>query len=322
MLLQETRCQPLPQYLSVHGGMCQEPFVADLIKAGFDISLKNPFRTVPMAQHDVSLCHRIRTAAFPPKAIGMTVGAGFRDGIEPEQVESLHGPIGHGGNPEATPLAIALGDVHPAERLRSRTVPTQGGESGRLGFRCVPEDSVHTGSLRTRITDDSQDGQSPASKRVREQIDQSLDFIPSALRDGLHDPRLEPTDRVPDLLPVDGMPVERPVGSRTSRHFCRRHICLSPFVGWPRFSRDGTPEGSQPAFAVRGCRPWADSPSIRSITERPWLPPSSLLRCLISVLCSSPSLAGRQRGYFVHLPDHPGVRSCLSAGGASSATGD
>src|SRR5439155_3726105 len=68
--------------------------------------------------------------------------------------------------------------------------------------------------------------------------------------------------------------------------------------------------------------PWEDSPSIRSNTDRPWLVPSSLHRCLISVLYSSPSLAGRQRGYFVHLLDHPGVRSCLSAGGASSATGD
>src|SRR5206468_2344239 len=144
----------------------------------------------------------------------------------------------------------------------------------------------------------------------------------SALRDGLHDTRLEPTDRAPDLLPFDGMPVGRTLGSRTSRHFCRRHLCLSPFVGWPRLSRDGTPEGSQPAFAARGCRPWADSPAIRSITDRPWLPPSSLPRCLISLLCSRPSLAGRQRGYFVHLVDRSGVRSCLSAGGASSATGD
>jgi hypothetical protein len=65
-----------------------------------------------------------------------------------------------------------------------------------------------------------------------------------------------------------------------------------------------------------------NSPSIRSITDRPWLPLSSLPRCLVSVLCSRPSLAGRQRGYFVHLVDHSGVRSCLWAGGAPSATGD
>jgi len=51
------------------------------------------------------------------------------------------------------------------------------------------------------------------------------------------------------------MPVGRTPGSRTSKHFCCRHICLSPSVGWPRFSRDGRPEGSQPAFAARGCRP-------------------------------------------------------------------
>src|SRR5665213_4203960 len=63
-------------------------------------------------------------------------------------------------------------------------------------------------------------------------------------------------------------------------------------------------------------------PLSASITERHSLPPSSLLRCLISVLCSPPSLAGRQRGYFVHRLDRPGVRSCLSAGGATSATGE
>src|SRR3954452_17312349 len=65
-----------------------------------------------------------------------------------------------------------------------------------------------------------------------------------------------------------------------------------------------------------------DSPSIRLTTERHWLVPSSLLRCLVSVLCSPPSLAGRQRGYFVHRLDRPGVRSRLSAGGATSATGE
>src|SRR5262249_20010073 len=254
----------------------------------------------------MGLCERIGTTAFQPKAIGMAVSSRFHDGIEAEQVECLHGSIGHGGNPEAAAFPVALGDVDPAERLRSIAVPAQAGESGRLGIRYVPEDSVHTGSLRTRITDHSQDGQSPATERVREQINQSLDFIPSALRNGLHDTRLKPTDRAPDLLPVDGVPVGRTLGSRTSEHFCCRHVCLSPSVGWSRFSRDGTPEGSRPAFAVRGCCPWGGSPSIRSITERRWLPPSSLLRCLISFLCSQLSLAGRQRGYFVHLLDRPG----------------
>src|SRR4051794_13093239 len=123
---------------------------------------------------------------------------------------------------------------------------------------------------------------------------------------GLHDTRRVPTDRPPDL------PVGRTTGSRTSEHFCRRHICLSPRVGWPRFSRDGRPERSQPAFAARGCRrPPAEvsrqlllgrplviegSPSIRTITDRPSLPLSSLPHCLISLLRSRPSLVGRRRG--------------------------
>ena len=202
--------------------------MADFIKACFDIPFENPLWTVPMAQHAMGLGQGIGTATFSSKAIGMAVGVRFRDGIETEQVECLHGPVGHRGNPEAAPFTVAFGNVYSAERLRLVTVPTQSVESGRLGFRCVPEDSVHTRSLRTRVTDHSQNGQGPATERAREQINQSLDFIPSALRNGLHDTRLEPTDRTPDLLPVDGVPVGRTLGSRTSRHFCRRHICLSP----------------------------------------------------------------------------------------------
>ena len=72
---------------------------------------------------------------------------------------------------------------------------------------------------------------------------------------------------------------------------------------------------------MRECCPWADSSSICSTTERRSLPPSSLLRCPIGFLCRKPTLAGRQRGYLVHLFDRPGVGSCLSAGGAPSATG-
>src|SRR4051794_39349347 len=186
--------------------------MANAIKASFDVPFEDPLWAVSMAQHAMGLGQGVGTAAFPSKAIGMAIGLRFRDGIEAEQVECLHGSVGHRGNPEAASLAVALGDVHPAERLRSVTVPTQSAESGRLGFRCVPEDSVHTGSLRTRITDYPQNGQGPATERVREQIDQSLDFIPSALRNGLHDTHLEPTNRPPDLLPVDGMPVGRLIG--------------------------------------------------------------------------------------------------------------
>ena len=74
MLLQETRFQPFPQHVPVHGDVCQEPFMANLIKAGFDIPFQNPWGTVSMTQQDMSLFDRISTAAFPPKALGMTIG--------------------------------------------------------------------------------------------------------------------------------------------------------------------------------------------------------------------------------------------------------
>src|SRR3954454_17476976 len=135
--------------------MCQKPVVANLIKASFDVPFENPFWTMPVAQQEMSLSQCIGTAEFASKAVGMAVGVRFRAGIESEQVKCLHGAIGHGGNPETTHFAVALGNVHPAERLRLITVPTQGAEGGRLGFRCVPEDSVDTGSLRTRIIDHS-----------------------------------------------------------------------------------------------------------------------------------------------------------------------
>src|ERR1700730_13134632 len=99
MLLQETRFQPLPEHLPIHGDVCQKPFMAESIKAGFDVAFENPLWTVPMAQQDMSSCRGISTAALPPKAIGMAVGLRFRDGIETQQVECLHGSIGHRGNP-------------------------------------------------------------------------------------------------------------------------------------------------------------------------------------------------------------------------------
>ena len=98
--------------------------MADSIKAGFDIAFQDPAWTMGTSQDLVTFIQGIGTASFQPKAIGMAVGQGFRDGIEAEQVEGLHGSVGHGGDPQRTLLAVALGNVDPAERLRSIAVPT------------------------------------------------------------------------------------------------------------------------------------------------------------------------------------------------------
>ena len=111
------------------------------------------------------------------------------------------------------------------------------------------------------------------------------------------------------------------MGGRTSRLSLPSSACLLKRL--TRFSRDGTPEGSQPAFAVRGC-PWGGlTLSPRSTTERHSLPPASLPRLFpIGFLCRKPTLAGRQWGYFVHLLDRPGVLGLrLSAGGVSRDRG-
>src|SRR3954454_11080899 len=50
VLLQETRLQPFREHLPVHGDVGQEPFMADLIKASFDVPFEDPFWTAPVAQ--------------------------------------------------------------------------------------------------------------------------------------------------------------------------------------------------------------------------------------------------------------------------------
>ncbi len=90
--------------------------MADFIKASFDITFESPFGIAPMTQQVMGLSRRISTAAFPPKAIGVAAGLRFRDGIEAEQVEGLHGSISHDGNTHSAlpPHAHHLWDLSPS----------------------------------------------------------------------------------------------------------------------------------------------------------------------------------------------------------------
>src|SRR4051794_15852581 len=100
--------------------------MAEYIKACFYIPFQDPARTGWTPEDLVAFIGGIGAAAFQAKAVGMAIGPGRRDGIESEQVEGLHRAIGQGRNPETASLAVALGNGHPAERLRSITVPAQG----------------------------------------------------------------------------------------------------------------------------------------------------------------------------------------------------
>src|SRR5262249_22818001 len=144
----------------------------------------------------------------------------------------------------------AFRNVDPSERLGLIAVPAELAESGCFPLRSVPAIAVHSGGGGTVIGGYSENGRSAGTERGGEQINQCFDFPPSALPNRLHDTRLEPTNIAPDLPPGDGVPARDKVGSRTSKRCRRRHICFAPCVSWPRLSRDGRPEGSQPAFAA------------------------------------------------------------------------
>src|SRR5262249_30019387 len=105
-------------------------------------------------------------------------------------------------------------------------------------------------------------------------------------------------------------------------------ISASPLkVGWPD-SLVREDHGEVSPLARGGMSPVGGSPPIRPITGRPWLAPRSWPRCPVGRPCGRlppppwSTQQGSQRGYLLHLPDHPGVRSCLSAGGATSAAGE
>ena len=88
--------------------------MADAVEAGADIPFQDPARSVGMPQGLETMLQGIRAAAFQSEAIGMAIRQGFRDGIQAQQVQSLHGSIGHRGDPQGPLLAVAFWDVHPA----------------------------------------------------------------------------------------------------------------------------------------------------------------------------------------------------------------
>src|SRR5262245_6855500 len=92
----------------------------------------------------------------------------------------------------------AFRDIHPPQRLGLIPMPTEGAESSGLLLRGVPDVAVGSRSRSTRIGGHSENGRGAATVRVGEQINQCLDFTPSALLRRLHDTRLEPTNIAPD----------------------------------------------------------------------------------------------------------------------------
>jgi hypothetical protein len=106
--------------------------------------------------------------------------------------------------------------------------------------------------------------------------------------------------RCPFCRPVNGRPVHRREGNRTSSRCCRHLPCL--LSRFAKLSRDERPEGSQPAFA------WGNvalgSTPIRSITDLPSLAPSSFTRSPHSGPCGPPAPGGQGYGLTVFHADN------------------
>src|SRR5712692_3226727 len=108
-------------------------------------------------------------------------------------------------------------------------------------------------------------GKDTTASAIREVI---LDHILTGLR-CLNDTRLQPTHRLVDRLPWDGMPVCREVGGSTSRSV-RRHL-HRPLDRFLKVSRPSTPQGSLPA-----CASGDVATRIRPATGRPSLFPTPI----------------------------------------------
>ena len=108
-----------------------------------------------------------------------------------------------------------------------------------------------------------------AAERVGQQVLQGLYLVPLTGLRCLNDTRLQPTHRLVDRLPWDGMPVCREVGGSTSRRV-RRHV-HRPLHRFFKVSRPSTPQGSLPAFASGDV-----ATRIRPATGRPSLFPTPI----------------------------------------------
>src|SRR4029450_7277744 len=172
-------------------------------------------------------------------------------------------------NAQRTFLPVGFRDVHASQR--EGFVPSSlhlvYGHS--FAFRVFPEDFIDARGVLALVFCHSSYGKSLAAERMGQQVLQGLHLVPLTGLRCLNDTRLQPTHRLVDRLPWDGMPVCREVGDSTSRR-ARRHL-HRPLYRFFKFSRPSTPQGSLPA-----CASGDVATRIRPATGRPSLFPTPI----------------------------------------------
>ena len=214
----EASFEPLGQDGFIRWRVAQQPLVADPVKTRPDVGFQDPGSVEVTAQHLEALLHRVRRGSLLSEPVGVRVPLGLGDGVQGQQVKRLHGPILHRRDTQRAALAVALGDVDPAQWLRAVAPASQLTDGRRLALRRVPERPVHPAGSFAPVLCHPPDGKSLAGQRAGEQALQGFDLAPPARPRCLDDTRLEPSHVTMDQSPVDGVPVlGRCVGSRTNR---------------------------------------------------------------------------------------------------------
>jgi hypothetical protein len=133
-----------------------------------------------------------------------------------------------------------FGERDPTPRQRPIAMLTQ----GRYGHGCLlwrlPEDRLHPRGPFPLVCRHPFPRQHFGGKRRGAQALKGLHLSPSAHLCRLHDTRWEPTHHRMGVVPVDGLPVHRVAGDRTSRwcHGGHRRCLLHRFA---MLSRDARP---------------------------------------------------------------------------------
>src|SRR5882724_1965278 len=126
--------------------MAFQPSMSKIVETAFDVAFQNPRCGSLPCQKIKHTSDRILRAPIPAETVGMGIGLCFRHWLQTLQMQGLLSTVYHDGDSQWTLLrrAAALGDVHPAQRLRSKTTTVQPLDGVPLGFRGGPNLAIHT----------------------------------------------------------------------------------------------------------------------------------------------------------------------------------
>ena len=202
------------------------------IEAGFDIPFQYPLRSGAVREHRRALLHCVRTTPFLPKPVRVWVGQCFGNGVQSVQIQGLHGYFLHCQDTQRTFLPVGFRDVHASQREGFVTSSPHLVYGHSFAFRVFPEDFIDPRSVLAWVFCHSSYSKGLAAKRMGQQVLQGVHLVPLTGLRCLNDTRLQPTHRLVDRLPWDGMPVCREVGGSTSRKSAV--MCIAPLIGSSR----------------------------------------------------------------------------------------